>query len=148
MKKETMMAVIFGIGLGVVVALLVVFQSKEKQLAKTKLINNQTKTLTPKVKVTTTPFLEILSPSDKVVLETNSTAIKGKANKNSLIVIQSPIKELVFKNEKEDFEKDFSLAMGENVIELTNYPEDKNLPAVHKLLRVYYLETKETVEQL
>lgn len=146
MKKETMMAVIFGIGLGVIVALLVVFQSKEKQLAKTKLINNQTKTLTPKVKVTTTPFLEILSPSDKVVLETNSTAIKGKANKNSLIVIQSPIKELVFKNEKEDFEKDFPLAMGENVIELTNYPEDKNLPAVHKLLRVYYLETKETVE--
>lgn len=147
MKKETMIAIIFGVCLGIVVAVLVIFQSKEKQFSKSKLIDNQTKTLTPKMKVAnSSPLINIEAPTDRVVLNTNSVVIKGKANKNSLILIQSPIKDSVFKNDKEEFQLDFPLAMGENVIQLTNYPADKNIPAVHKLLRVYYLETKETIE--
>jgi len=140
MKKETITAVSFGIILGVIVALFVIFQSKEKQLSKAKPINNQTTTMTPKIKTNNIPFIEVTSPSDKVVVGSNSVVLKGKANKNSLIVIQSPIKELVFKNTKEEFSQEFPLALGENAIELTNYPADNTSSAVHKELRIYYLE--------
>jgi len=147
MKKESVVAIVFGILLGLMVAFFVIFQSKQQQLSKTKLINNQTKGPTSKVQIAVaTPFLEVSFPSDRLVLDTDSIIIKGKANENSLIVIQSPIKELVFKNESTDFGKDFPLALGENVIELTNYPEDKNISSVHKQLRVYYLDTKDTTE--
>ncbi len=40
MKKETIVAVTFGIILGLVVAAVVVLQTKNKELAKVKLINN------------------------------------------------------------------------------------------------------------
>ena len=147
MKKETGIAIFFGVGLGILVALMVIFQSKEKQFSKSKPINNQTKTAAPKIKiVNSSPFIEISFPLDKSVIGAKTVTIKGRANKNSLIVIQSPIKELVFKNNNDNFSQDFPLALGENVIVLTNYPADKNIPATHKQLRIYYLDTKEPVE--
>jgi len=147
MKRETIFAIIFGISLGVIVAVLVIFRSNENKFLKSKPINNQTKNLTPKTNLSdNSPFIDISSPTDKVVTQSNTVILKGRANKNSLIIIQSPIKELLFKNNKEAFEKEFPLALGENVIEFTNYPDDKNIPSVNKQLRVYYLPTEESIE--
>ena len=127
MKKETLIAIIFGVGLGVILAVIFIMQSKENQLAKTKTINNLNKTVTPKLKMVTTPTLEISEPTDNLIVNSNSITISGKANKNALIVIHSPVKDLVFKNEKEEFKINFPLALGENVIQLTVYPDDKTV---------------------
>ena len=139
MKKETLIAIIFGVGLGVVLAVVFIMQSKENQLTKAKPINNLSKTVTPKLKMVTTPTLEISEPTDNLIVDSNSINIKGKANKNALIVINSPIKDLVFKNEKEEFKVNFPLALGENVIQLTVYPDDKTGSSINKTLQIYYL---------
>jgi uncharacterized membrane protein YciS (DUF1049 family) len=102
MKKETLIAVIFGVGLGILLALFFVLRSKENQLTKAKPISNLTKTITPKLKLIEAPTLELTAPADKQVVASNTIKIQGKANKNALIIINSPIKELVFKNDKEN----------------------------------------------
>lgn len=139
MKKETLIAIIFGVGLGVVLAVVFIMQSKENQLTKAKPINNLTKTITPKVTIVSTPTLEISEPTENLTTDKNSIKIKGKTNKNALVVINSPIKDIVFKNEKEDFSVDFPLVQGENVIQLTVYPDDKTGSSINKTLHVYYL---------
>jgi len=143
MKKETLFAVVFGIGLGVILAVFFIMQSKENQLTKTKLINNPSKTVTPKLKMVTAPILEISEPTDNLIVSSNSINIKGKANKNALIVINSPIKDLVFKNEKEEFKINFPLALGENIIQLTVYPDDKLGSSINKTLQIYYLTSND-----
>jgi len=139
MKKETVIAIIFGVGLGVVLAIFFIMRSKENQLTKAKPINNLSKTITPKLKMVATPTLEILEPVDNSIVSSNSINIKGKANKNALIVINSPVKDIVFKNDKGDFKIDFPLALGENVIQLTVYPDDKSGSSINKTLQIYYL---------
>ncbi len=139
MKKETLIAIFFGIGLGVVLACFFIMRSKENQLTKAKPISNITKSITPKVKILSTSILEITSPTDNIIVNKNSITIKGKTNKNAFIVINSPIKEIVFKTEKEEFNIDFPLALGENVIQLTSYPDDKTGTSINKTLLVYYL---------
>lgn len=147
MKKESIVAIVLGISLGVIVAFLVIFYSKEKQLSQSKPLKNQKEILSPKVKIeNNSPFIEVIVPDNQIIVDNQPIVIKGKANKNSLIIIQSAVKEIVFKNNNQEFEQSFPLAPGENVIEITNYPEDKNIPAVHKQLKVYYLDTKEKLE--
>jgi uncharacterized membrane protein YciS (DUF1049 family) len=139
MKKETLIAVIFGVGLGILLAVFFVLRSKENQLTKAKPISNLTKTITPKLKLIEAPTLELTTPVDKQVVASNTIKIQGKANKNALIIINSPIKELVFKNDKENFSVNFPLALGENVIQLTVYPDDKTGSSINKTLQIYYL---------
>jgi len=139
MKKETLIAVVFGVGLGIILAVFFIMQSKEKQLTKVKPINNLSKTITPKLKTAAIPVLEIVEPADNLTVDSNSVVIKGRANKNALMVINSPIKDMVFKNDKEEFKIDFPLALGENIIQLTLYPEDKTESSINKTLQIYYL---------
>jgi len=143
MKKEGLMAIIFGIVLGIVVAFLMILGSRQQTLNKSKTIVPNQK-ITPTVVATIMQFqnLEVTYPEDRSVFSEKTIKIKGKANKNSLIVIQSPIKDLIIKNDKEDFETDFTLAPGENVINIVSYPKDSNFRAQEKELRVYYFEEK------
>ena len=141
MRKETIIAVILGIGFGSVLALFLIAKNKEIQLNKNKVIAptglNTQSTIKDNVVATS---LSIAEPADGAIFDKNSVAIKGKVTKGSLIVIQSPIKDVAFTNEKEDFSVDFPLALGENVIKLVVYPTDKQLRSQEKDLRVYYLE--------
>jgi len=66
--------------------------------------------------------------------------IKGKAAKDSLIVIQSPVQDIIIKNDKEEFSATMSLAIGENVIHISVYPKDQQGKGQEKELRVYYLD--------
>ncbi|KKQ24271.1 MAG: hypothetical protein US40_C0002G0102 [Candidatus Roizmanbacteria bacterium GW2011_GWC2_37_13] len=141
MKKETIIAIFLGIAFGGFLAFFLIVKNKEIQLNKNKIIAPTGLITQSAVKsnIVVTP-LEITEPNDGAIFDKNSVEIKGKVSKNSLIVIQSPIKDLVFKNEKEDFSTDFPLALGENVIKIVVYPSDKQLRSQEKDLRIYYLE--------
>lgn len=139
MKKESIIAILFGVLLGAAVGLVLIIQNKQNQL-------QQAKTLTPKV--TPTPAsnllgnfqtLEITSPADRSILDKNSVTITGKTNKDSLIIVQSPLKELSFVNSNESFSFDLSLSAGENVVKIVAYPKDKKLRPQEKELKIYYL---------
>ncbi|MCX7881459.1 MAG: hypothetical protein N2482_03055 [Patescibacteria group bacterium] len=142
MKKETIIAIILGIVLGITSGVMVVFESREKDLKKNKPMTNQQKTIViPTIKISPIlTFLEIDESFNGKITAEESIKIKGKTNKNSLIIIQSAIKETLLTNEKESFEIDFPLALGENVIRITVYPKDKTASPLFKELKIYYLE--------
>ncbi|MBI5127645.1 hypothetical protein HZA76_04290 [Candidatus Roizmanbacteria bacterium] len=141
MKKETIFAVFLGIVFGGLLGLFLISKNKEIQLNKNKVIaptglNDRS---VPQTDLNFQP-LDISEPKDSSVLDNSSVSIKGKATVNSLIVIQSPIRDMVLKNEKQDFKVDFPLALGENIIRVVIYPENKQLSIQEKSLRVYYLQ--------
>lgn len=139
MKKETIAAIFFGILLGVGGAVIMV--GKAKQIGTNKVSVGSAKNITPEVsRNAKIQPLQITQPKTQSKFATNSLTIKGKASKEGLIVIQSPIKELVFKNIKESFSVEFPLALGENVITVTVYPKESQIPAQTKTLKLYFLD--------
>lgn len=141
MKKEVLIAIVCGIGLGLVVAFVLVRQIREMESGK----GAQIKTNAGKVLVSATSQneqnLEINEPSTDAVVEQNTIAIKGKAQKGSFLVIQSAAKDLVFKLEKANvFSVKFPLIVGENIISITMYPQNKKVRTQEKTIKVYFLE--------
>src|SRR3989304_675798 len=99
MKKETLIAIIFGIVLGGSVALFILLKGEDLGLGKSKVISpkqaNQEGLGTP-VDQSVQP-LEITAPTDGTIVDSNSISIIGKGAKDSLLVIQSPIKDISLK---------------------------------------------------
>ena len=140
MKKETIIAVFLGIAFGGILAFFLIVKNKEFQLNKNKVIApTGTMTQTSVKETINIVPLEITEPNENSVVNKNSVRIKGKVTKGSLIIIESPINDMVFKNEKEDFSVDFPLALGENAIKFVVYPSDKQVRAQEKDLKIYYL---------
>jgi len=141
MKKETIIAIGLGVLLGVFTSFFFL-SSERKQKPPTKIIPFYSPVPSKK---TTTPIviqnLEIDSPQNNALFEEDKIIIKGHAPKKSLIIIQSPIKELVFENKEEKFEKEFPLAYGANQINIYAYPKNIKTP-LFKSLTVYYLKNK------
>ncbi|MEN9328168.1 MAG: Glucodextranase, domain [Candidatus Parcubacteria bacterium] len=142
MKKETLIAVILGIMFGVVVAFFMIFKTKDQQTQKVKPLTTSTMQVTPTVPVKNTEYqpLAISEPEAGIITDKNSITIKGSTGKDALIVIQSPLKSVTFKNDKEDFSAVFPLAFGENVILVTAYPKDTQGVPQEKELKIYYLD--------
>lgn len=141
MKKEAVFAIFLGISFGAVLGFFLISKNKEIQINKNKTIaptgidsknSNQSEI--------NFQALEISEPNDSSITDKNSVTIKGKVTKDSLIVIQSPIRDLVQKNEKEEFQLDFPLVLGENVIKIVAYPNNKQLDIQEKEIKVYYLK--------
>ncbi len=141
MKKETTIAVLFGIVLGGLLAVVIISKNKERQLEKTKAIA-PVANISPASSQNNANYqtLEITSPSDGTIVNKGSVNIKGKADKDSLVIIQSPVKDLVLQVKDKDFSTDFPLAYGENVIKINVYPKGAQTRAQEKELRVYYLD--------
>lgn len=138
MKKETTIAIFFGIFFGAIVAVFLIVRNKNSKF-NTKTLSPAT-SVTPSVKnVTSGKILEVTSPEDGSINSTNSVSIKGKTEKGALLVIQSPIKDLIVVAEKEDFSIPFPLALGENNIVITSYEKGTQVKTQVKDLRVYYL---------
>lgn len=140
MKRETIIAIFFGMIFGAILAFVLLVKNKEFQLSKLKTLApsgrvNQALKASPAAMKS----FEILEPQDGVVVDKDVITIKGKAEKNSLLVIQSPTKDMVFKNAKEQFSLNFPLALGENVIKITLQPKDGQARQQEKELRIYYL---------
>lgn len=140
MKRETIVAVLFGILFGAVVAFIILTKNKELQLTKTKTIAPTQNLQSANTLQTASKPLQIFEPQDGSVIDKDVVSIKGKAEKNSLLVIQSPQKDMVFKNEKEQFSQNFPLVLGENVIKVTLYAKDGQARLYDKELHVYFLE--------
>lgn len=141
MKKESLIAIFLGVLFGAVLSFFILSNvSKNTFISPRKNITNKNeKIVKENLKTNFTP-LEIISPSENLVTEKNSIEIKLKLNENSLGIIQSPIKELVFYSKEKFFSTDFPLALGENIIEVTIYPKDKTLPIQRRLVKIYYLK--------
>ncbi len=138
MKKEVVVAVIFGVILGLVVAVVMIVNLRQIEGKKKGSISNEDQ-ISPQVQNLQLQQFVITQPTDGTIVSKNSITIKGKASENSLIVIQSPIKDDAFKNNKEDFSIDFPLALGENVINIAVYPQNSQLTAQEKTIKVYFL---------
>jgi len=141
MKKETFLAAFFGVFFGLVFSFLLLANISQNQLEqKTKQLLPQKKevSIIP-VKTTSLKTLTINTPKNFLAAEREEIIIEGEAEKDALIVIQSPIKDLVFQNKKEKFKVNFPLALGENIIKVVAYPKNRNLKTQEKTLYIYYL---------
>lgn len=138
MKKEIIVAIVFGVLLGLIVAVVMVI--RVRQFGGENRLPGQNQ-VTPKVAAKNSQLqpLEISTPANDTITDTNKITIKGKALKNSLIVVESPVNDLTFKNDKENFSFSFPLSLGENIISITAYPKDTKLNSQTKTLRIYYL---------
>lgn len=139
MNRETIIAVSMGIGLGAVVALVVLFQSNKAEETKVVPVAPNQASSQDKTNQPSTPKLLIITaPEQGSVVENDVVAITGKAPKNSLIVIQSPSFQSTFKNKEEAFSLDVDLSLGENVIQISAYTESST--PQQRTLRVYFIE--------
>lgn len=139
MKKETIIAIVFGIVLGSILALFLIVKNKQSRLEKSKSISPLEKEKqTSQATNGNVRQLEITEPGDKNIVYKNTVTIKGSFAKDSLIIVESPVKDVVIKNDKERFSTDFPLALGENVIRIGAYPQDKKLRSQEKEMRIYY----------
>lgn len=140
MKKESAIAIFFGIVFGALVAIFLIAKNNEFQLTRTKTIAPTEKLgKTTKNVIVNQKTLEILGPKDGLISDAKTVTIEGEVNKDALIVIQSPLKEIVLKNKKDQFSASFPLALGENVIKISAHLKDTQARPQEKELRIYYL---------
>jgi len=142
MKRETIIAIIFGIVLGGVLAVIIITKNKQNQINKNKSVTPMSKVTPAVARKENSQNLEITEPQNGAIVYENEITIRGKADQGATIFIQSAFKDQVYKNDKPDFEIKFPLAFGENTIKLTIYPKDDQLKIQEKELKVYYLEEK------
>jgi len=141
MNRETIIAIGFGIVLGAVVGVVVLFQTNKAE--ETKVIpiareSDQKKVISDEnVSSIQRSNLIIKSPQSGSIVSKDTIEVVGSAEKKSLIVIQSPIAEEVFKNEESTFKVKIPLAVGENVIQVSAYL-DTSTPE-EQTLRIYYV---------
>ena len=132
-----MVAVFFGLLFGSIVAVFISFKSKDIELAKNKVIAPpKEKTSFPNTSVIEQQPLVLNEPADRTV------RLKGTAAKDSLIVVQSPIKDLIISNKQEKFDLEFPLALGENSIKIVVYPKEKQFRPQEKFMKIYFIDSK------
>jgi len=143
MKKETLVAIFLGLLFGGIVAVFISLKSKEIELSTNKVI------APPKEKVSSANSngiemqpLELSEPADNAIFDKDTIRFKGTAAKDSLIIIQSPIKDLVVKNAQEKFDLEFPLALGENSIKIVVYPKEKQFRPQEKFIKIYFIDSE------
>jgi len=135
MKKESIIAVFLGIAMGTAIALTLVAVTKKNQKTNKAIVTS------PKVAValstTKTPeAFEISTPQSGEITTDKKIAIKGKASKESLIIVQSALGEQVVEPKSDTFEIPIQLKPGENVVRVTAYT---NSTSQEKSLKIYQL---------
>jgi hypothetical protein len=140
MKRETLIASILGISLGAVVAGGILFrlagQGEDKNV-----IANQENSITPTVIVEESEDYEfrVEAPENDIVVNEETTTIRGTATAESLVTIQSPTDQQIFTATEEPFEVSFPLSIGENVIVISFYPPNVSNVYEEKELHIYYM---------
>ncbi len=138
MKKETSIAIFFGVLLGLIVAVVIVLRLRQFEGQKPIPAEGQ---ITPKIMAKNAELqpLEITAPDQNLIVGQDSVTVKGKASKDSLLIIQTPIKDVAVKNSKGDFSVKVPLSLGENTIVVSAYPKGNQSNPQTKTLKVYYL---------
>ena len=142
MKKETIVAIFFGLLFGSVVAVFISLKSKDLELAKNKVIAPQKEKVSPNIAIVEQQPLVLSEPADRAIFENSIIHLKGSTAKDSLIVVQSPIKDLVVSNKQEKFDLEFPLALGENSIKIVVYPKEKQFRPQEKFIKVYFIDSE------
>ena len=138
-----MVAIFLGLLFGGVVAVFISFKSKDIELAKNKVIAPPPdKVSSPNSSEIELRSLELTEPADRAIVENNTVRLKGTALKDSLIVIQSPIKNLIVSNKQEKFDLEFPLALGENSIKIVVYPKEKQFRPQEKFMKIYFIDSE------
>jgi len=141
MKKEIIVAILFGVAFGGVAAFILLMKNNEFQLTKSKTITPSGKvTNTVKNIVKTPSVLEVSEPVNNTVVATKQIQIKGKAEKGSLLIFQSPSGEVIVNTAKEEFSVNFPLVLGENVILISMHPNSTQSRLQEKEIRIYYID--------
>lgn len=139
MKREPIIAIVFGVLLGAVVGAAVLFRSaKPDDTTVIPVEIEQVSTSSAKTAETKQKMLAIETPHASAFLETDSVSISGTAEKDALIVVQSQTAERVVQNTAEKFSLDFPLVPGENNILVSAYAGSSTPQEVS--LRVYYIK--------
>lgn len=141
MSRETIFAIVFGILLGVGVGFFVLYQTNREDKAKVIPVAQETqkKQVAAKAPVATGQTLLIVTaPENGMVFTKKDITIKGKAPKNSLIVVQSPVYRDVIKTDAEAYSLPFTLAPGENIINISAY--SGNSSPQESTLQIYYVQ--------
>jgi len=140
MKKESLIAVVLGLIFGFVFAIFIVLGLSQNKVEKENILVSEKKSVTfSPTKKLNLELLTIDKPKNNLIVSKNQITIEGSVSKDSLVVIQSPIKDLVFQNKDKKFKVDFPLALGENVIKIVVYPKFSNIKIQEKTLFIYYL---------
>ncbi|MFA5769930.1 MAG: hypothetical protein WC894_00355 [Patescibacteria group bacterium] len=143
MKKETLIAVFLGLLFGGIVAVFISLKSKEIELSTNKVIAPPKENVSvPNLTGIKMESLELSEPANNAIFEKNTIHFKGTAAKDSLIIIQSPIKDLVVKNIQGKFDLEFPLALGENSIKMVVYPKEKQFRPQEKFIKIYYIDSE------
>lgn len=140
MKKEVGIAIFFGVLLGLIVAAIMISRVRLLENQRLKLPGDSQ--ISPPVRNPNTQIqtLEIIEPKDQAVVNQKSVRLRGKTVKNALIIVQTPIKDIVINAKGETFSVDVPLALGENVITVASYPKGSQQPSQKKTLKLYYLD--------
>lgn len=121
MKKETIIAIILGVGTGIIIAILIIINTQKNSTSTDN--SYQSTTITPEITFTpkkTEPLL-ITSPRDGSSTTSSTVQIKGKAPKGSTIIFQSASEELAIKTKSPEWSVNFPLSLGENMIKVVQY---------------------------
>lgn len=140
MKSESIITALIGIILGAGVAFILIFNTKVKIKQENKIIAKKESPI-PTIPVTgekNHQSLIIEKPDSESISQKNTATIKGQANKDSIIIIQSSSAEKAIKNNGPNFSVDFPLSLGENIINITVYPTKGEVE--EKKLKIYYFE--------
>lgn len=141
MKKETGLAIFLGVAFGIILSFVMILKTKDRRLDTTKPLTTEKKAqkvATDTAKIVST--FKLTEPQNRSIVTTKNIVFKGVADKDSLVIIQSPIIDTAVKLEKADFSIQVPLAMGENAIQITVYSKDPQARPQQKELRVYYLD--------
>lgn len=143
MKKETIIAIFLGLLFGGIIAIFISLKSKDIELSTNKVIAPPKENISvPNLTGTEIQSLELSEPANNAIFEKDIIRFKGTAAKDSLIIIQSPIKDLIVKNTQGKFDLEFPLALGENSIKIVVYPKEKQFRPQEKFMKVYYIDSE------
>lgn len=140
MKKEGIVAILLGFVLGGIVSFFIISSNQPKQTLPEAKKAKDNLLIGTKKKTDEFQPLEIINPQNNTIFDKPSVNFDIKLPKNSLVIVQSPIKDYIFQSEKDRTNFQFSLALGENVIVITVYPKDKKIPEQKKTIYLYYLK--------
>lgn len=136
MKKETVFAILLGIGAGVLIALWVIRGTQSSSKEDTLVEDN---TITPSISISTsqTEPLLVSKPEDGFLSTSDTVEIVGTSKKGSLLVAQSPVEEVTQTASTDEFKIKIKLMEGSNNIVVTSY-NGKDIET-HSLT-IYYVQ--------
>lgn len=139
MKKESILAISLGVVLGIGVGMVILRgtnKTDNKAIARNNANQAQARANRPAEKAVS---FEISAPSNDTSVTSKTVDLKGKASKESLLVIQSPSVNKIVKLEADTFSIPVNLALGENVFNITYYPKEASNDYQERELRIFYL---------